>query len=234
MKDNQLNLRFAVGAPSGLRSSIWRVKSHGSEIYVSVRSFMGIQKISLHKDRTCLFKPTSDHRQIMERAGVELPTSLSIAWRRPESKRDLVPAMLITFPTAGLTAKGDVPPKLITWLPSAPNGHAIKVGFFFVGQGVKMSVTSDAPFKILADAHLPNGELIVIIASIQPFDVDAYFHQFRDGPVAGKLRFLTNKREFSKFGSRRCIVWSDPPKEGTHEFVEVGVAIETPRGGRPR
>jgi len=46
-------IRFAVGSPTGLRSSTWRIWSakHTKDVYLAARSIAGLQKVSLHESR---------------------------------------------------------------------------------------------------------------------------------------------------------------------------------------
>lgn len=193
---------------------------------------MGIFKASLHKDRNCFFKITTEHHKRMADAGVELPSVQPVVWKRPETpEKGLATAMVVTFPTIGLTAGGHVPDRPIEWLDPAPSDHAVKVGFFFTKffstqeAGTEVTLDPGAPTKYLAHVQLPNDETIILLASIHPFDAETFFHQFREKSVTAKPKFITEKQEFDESGHHRGIFWGDPYEEGFHEFVEVGVAV---------
>jgi hypothetical protein len=57
-------IRFAVGSPTGLRSSTWRIWSakHTKDVYLAARSIAGLQKVSLHETRSWSHSFVSDER----------------------------------------------------------------------------------------------------------------------------------------------------------------------------
>ncbi len=46
-------IRFALGKPDDINSSVWRVWTHNNDIYVAARSILGTIKTSLHEDGNC-------------------------------------------------------------------------------------------------------------------------------------------------------------------------------------
>ena len=56
-------LRFGVGTPSDVRSSIWRLWGNGDDLYLASRSLAGDVKISFHKSGICrIAQPSSSPR----------------------------------------------------------------------------------------------------------------------------------------------------------------------------
>jgi hypothetical protein len=57
-------IRFAVGSPTGLRSSTWRIWSakHTKDVYLAARSIAGLQKVSLHESQSWSHSFVSDER----------------------------------------------------------------------------------------------------------------------------------------------------------------------------
>jgi hypothetical protein len=57
-------IRFAVGSPTGLRSSTWRIWSakHTKNVYLAARSIAGLQKVSLHESQSWSHSFVSDER----------------------------------------------------------------------------------------------------------------------------------------------------------------------------
>jgi hypothetical protein len=56
-------LRFGVGTPSDVRSSIWRLWGNGDDLYLASRSIAGDVKISFHKSGICrIAQPSSSPR----------------------------------------------------------------------------------------------------------------------------------------------------------------------------
>jgi len=57
-------IRFAVGSPTGLRSSTWCIWSakHTKDVYLAARSIAGLQKVSLHESQSWSHSFVSDER----------------------------------------------------------------------------------------------------------------------------------------------------------------------------
>jgi hypothetical protein len=60
-------IRFAVGSPTGLRSSTWRIWSakHTKNVYLAARSIAGLQKVSLHESQNWSHSFVSDERALL-------------------------------------------------------------------------------------------------------------------------------------------------------------------------
>ena len=41
-------VRFTVGEPKGSQSSVWRLWTHGNDVYISLRDLTKVKKVSLH------------------------------------------------------------------------------------------------------------------------------------------------------------------------------------------
>lgn len=52
-------LRFAVGTPERLVSSVWRLWGKGDDLYLGMRSSLGIAKISFHQSGICRYAQVS-------------------------------------------------------------------------------------------------------------------------------------------------------------------------------
>lgn len=58
-KPKSIEIRFAVGDPAGLRSTVWKIAINGSDIYIMSRMFGADAKLSVHASGECIFANTS-------------------------------------------------------------------------------------------------------------------------------------------------------------------------------
>ena len=121
-------LRWAVGSPSGRRSSTWRIWGNKKgDVYLSVRALGGILKVSLHKDRRCQVGFTSEYA---EEATSKFGTT-SRHWSRwTLLERPVVRAIQIVFPDQDLAFFETDDSKQMRWLPAPGPGHATVVSIF--------------------------------------------------------------------------------------------------------
>jgi len=221
MARNGFHLRFAVGTANGPRSSVWRVRSYKSDVYIAPRDIMGSMKVSLHRDGNCFFKLTE---QGHERAsGCEkIP---AIKWTRPRPDRlDASVALFITFPAEGL-APGDpvVETRPIIWLPAPAPGEAMKVGFFFLAGVPKgYAVRLGGEERELGYYHLDNGDALVVAARIIPYDVTGPFADLLEAKgFTAKVVVPGGAREPKQGEAMRGIFYGDPPASGAFELVNM-------------
>lgn len=88
-------LRFAVGNSTDIRSSVWRLWSHGDELYLAAQSLAGLLKVSFHKSGILrIAQPSSQPRPALGRYDFGRD-SLEIAWR---IFAIIVPPRLVKYP----------------------------------------------------------------------------------------------------------------------------------------
>ena len=114
----RLNERFAVGALAGPRSSIWRLFSTGSDVYLT-SSKGGVEKISFHQSRICRRAFISEHGTPPGMSDRVIET-----WKRnrtPPSGSNLAICVFeLLFPTDYLSTAFDPTAKRVTWITPAP------------------------------------------------------------------------------------------------------------------
>lgn len=183
-------------------------------------------KVSLHKDRTCLFKVTGEHHGRMKTWDMEYTGPSHFArWRRPDSaSTTLANALLITVPMEGLAPhpiKRD--PSEVTWLTPPSKGQAVKIAFFFInGIDRKYDVSINPPAETLGYCHLDNGETVVVAARTMPIDLEQHFGWCRE-PRSGRPNHLTPNQNFKDSGLLRGVFHSDPPAVGTFELFDMAI-----------
>lgn len=69
-------LRFAVGTPEAIHSTIWRIWGNKDDLYLAGRSFAGAAKISFHKSGICRVAQSSAQ-----------PRAPLASWTRPKRER---------------------------------------------------------------------------------------------------------------------------------------------------
>ena len=216
-----------MGSRDGARSGVWRVRIYRSDVYVAVRSIMGFVKVSLHQDRNCLFKITSEHRREMASREVSTPMPDPFAhWTRlPTPDIGTATALRITMPTDYLRALGEIDQKEIHWLKPAPAGQAVTVAFVYTRQVARgYGIKNNPTVEYLGHSHLPNGETVVLLSKYSSFDSPTFFSTAMNKSVAPQ--FLTEDRELVGQDDLRGIFYGDAPKEGTFDLVDAaGFAI---------
>lgn len=121
-------IRWAAGAPSGPRSSTWRLwGDKKGDVYLSMRSQGGRIKASFHRDRRCSIGFTSEfHEEARERFGVQ--SRHMARWTLPDS--EVVRVAQILIPGDDLVAFEEGDNAQMRWLPAAGPGDATVVSVY--------------------------------------------------------------------------------------------------------
>lgn len=162
--------RFAVGSPSGLRSSVWRVWNNDNDVYFTVRALGGIKKVSLHESGQYQFSFTSEYHQSQKtNEHWQLESRHTQRWQRPlEISPSLTLVFRIIIPASELRSwPTEIPKnKPITWIESPPQDTAIEFDIFLSNPDLVVSTWPGAnamKTKLLVRNPLPNGEIFWIV-----------------------------------------------------------------------
>src|SRR3990172_658058 len=209
-KSTNLELRFAVGEPAGLQSSIWRVWSWNSEVYLAVRHMARIKKYSFHSSGVCREAFTDAHG-----TPSTLPDRAILKWTRqptpPKGQKAGALVACIGIANDYLSAPRGQAPEDVLWLAPTPPGEGIAFDLFFTHE------TQDAVTEMFAAGGrrlvnytlLPNGERFAIAAyRIRWGDKDLVV------PGEGKLNDLVFSADHPGPGRPIRIVLSPPLKDG--------------------
>lgn len=121
-------LRFAVVAADGRRSSVWRVWTQADEAYLATRSMAGQVKISLHASGYCQHGLTQRVRDLMP-----LGEQAFDRWYQPQGQPGVLePAYQIYFPGSELLLQQEPPPPSASLIPLSTDEHEVSVGVFKV------------------------------------------------------------------------------------------------------
>ena len=135
-------IRWAVGSPSGLRSSTWRLwGDKKGDIYVAVRILVGMTKVSFHRDGRCQVGFTDNYAATAARL-FGVPSRHWEKWRLPADP--VVRVLQVLVPHSELRSFADRNPRDITWLPTPPEGSVAVVSIIVSAQGSELQLRSGA------------------------------------------------------------------------------------------
>ncbi len=213
-----LDLRLAVGAIIGPRSSIWRIKSNRNDVYVSAGGSRA-SKISFHKSKTCRKAFHETHEP------VTVANRLMHEWQRA----DTPPAesgracLLIRFgiPTDYLSTGLALPTKKVMWVPAAPTGKT-RVICVLLTNDTEERLRRDLGKEcyLLAYKKLPDGEAVAVMTYVadsneNDFAVPSSHHQ--------KRHIIISKHDPAQTGRPVRFFRENNPKDGDcQEVWELG------------
>lgn len=126
-------IRWAVGSPSGLRSSTWRLWGNKKgDIYAAVRDLGGRAKASFHRDGKCHVGFTGNYAPTAARR-FGVASRHWQKWRLPADP--VVRVLQVLVPDSELRSFAERNPRDITWLPTPPEGSVAVVSIFVSAQG---------------------------------------------------------------------------------------------------
>jgi hypothetical protein len=162
-------IRFAVGSPTGLRSSTWRIWSakHTKDVYLAARSIAGLQKVSLHEtwswshsfvsdERAKPFVPPGSSRHIDIWPA---PPSFGEGWRR---------GYCIIVPSTDLRPWPQPEPGDIAFAPLPGTGHWVYIEVVFVAAGTTTRLVFDEIHLIGSMSLVDGSEVKVVARRVRP------------------------------------------------------------------
>jgi hypothetical protein len=167
-KKAKVDLRLAIGAPDGPRSSIWRAYSNKNEVYVSHGGLGGVQKFSFHSSGICRHAYTEQ-----EGPAPGFEDRASLKWRRSPAKTDsLVYVLVARFPTDVLSTALVKEAKAVTWIPPAPSGQTTFLEFVFtrLDENTMQKIAERDRRTLIDRTALPSGEVFVTSWTHDKFD----------------------------------------------------------------
>jgi hypothetical protein len=159
-----LDLRFAVGEANGPQSRVWRLWSHGGDVYCAVRDGGRLLKVSLHCARgdrppICQLSITSEfHDKLGEES--RSPTGRHLErWQRsvPDRHGDILGTRVL-IPFESVRSRTATHRKPTTWLTIPDPNGAIEIALLFRPPDRHWSSAEPTHTTELAATVLPNGE----------------------------------------------------------------------------
>ena len=213
-----LDLRLAVGTIIGPRSSIWHIKSHRNDVYVSGGGSRA-SKISFHKSKTCRKAFHETHQP------VTVANRLMHEWQRadtPPAESGRVCLLIrLGIPTDYLSTGLAVPTKKVMWVPAAPTGKT-RVICVLLTNDTEERLRRDLGKEcdLLAYKKLPDGEAVAVMTYVADsnengFAVPSSHHQ--------KRHIIISKHDHAQTGRPVRFFGENNPKDGDcQEVWEMG------------
>jgi hypothetical protein len=233
-KSGRSTARFAVGSREGPRSNVWVLftsKRH-NDVYISIRSFADVVKVSLHESGSWRWAFTREH---LSTSSPVIPPGANRTvdmWQRPsEIAPGCIQAFQVWVPSSEVTmpenpeAKPDRYQKKIHWVPRAPEGYSTCFTVVFSGpEVVPLSWDAKAgkhtyPARPIWHAELPkHGQKVWVLAHEQPMSeierkgiemCRQLCHQFFKHEVGTIYTALEDRRTFvytADAEGKRCFI----------------------------
>ncbi|HXD55147.1 MAG TPA: hypothetical protein VN618_10380 [Solirubrobacteraceae bacterium] len=181
-------LRVTAGTDRGARASVWRIYTHGDDIYVETRHAGGAIKTSLHKSGR--FRHAFDAKHASRWVGDG--DRAFVKWKEPEGEPGNVRLLLkIIMPTDELTVPAEEPADVekVKLLDPAPAGEATVVSLWRLPPGEAVDsdgrrVTHEGK-ELIANWPLPEKGSLLIFTGTEPVKAEGIENAYRE--VAGQL-----------------------------------------------
>ena len=156
----------------GPRSSIWRVFSNKSDVYIVNGGMGGIEKFSFHASGTCRHAFTQEEGPAFP--GQDRAQS---KWRRVTGPTDeIVFALVARFPSDFLSSALKAGTKPVRWVAPAPRGYATVIEFVFtrLSELEMHALAARHGRQIIDQTTLPNGEVFVTTRLHAPWNGEPF------------------------------------------------------------
>lgn len=228
--------RFGVGRDGQAWTSSWRAAARNSDFYVGDSRLMGDCKISLHASGWCRVAFASTVAAKFAHEDGVVPDRAKTKWKRPETPdTGVLHVLSLAFPTDLLSPIGPIPDhtaaKRVHWLPPAPRGQALELGFFYTREtpGRAMLRFRGVALPIIT-TDLGNGETVVIAARMAPFDV-APIAALRARRFQSLSPVVDQMSEGEALEGLSAFLVNDPDIDGRLQVVVVGGLSLVRNGG---
>ena len=176
VKKGDLVIRIGVGSRDGPKSGVWRiwVGKGKSDVYVAVRSYAGIFKVSLHQTGECNVSLTSQFAEKNPSALSKLSGSRHFdKWRRvTHSGSQLSIPFRLVFPGSELRqiSTPDDQDPAVQWIEPPASNYSVDVAVVFTGQcyGKGDWPLRQQGARLLGSFQLPNGEVLWLLYLSSP------------------------------------------------------------------
>ena len=173
-------LRFCVGEPAGLRSTVWKIWTNRNDVYLSSRTIASQMKISLHKSGACQFSKTSES---FARTGKRNRGRHMERWQRraeyPESGAVHLFRVILPQTELRLASVEAKPAKDVVWYPSPPLGYGAYIELWLTPPLDEPPTQPQFIHDLLGVLPLSNGQYVgttVRYLEIEPQDNEHLRH----------------------------------------------------------
>jgi hypothetical protein len=155
-------IRVAVGETSGKRSTVWKIWTQKSDVYIQSRMMGSDSKVSLHASGQCQWSDTSEW--VSRQSEAKNSDRHIVKWNLPE----ILPGQTthvfrIVIPHSELR-QINIDEKLnkIVWLPEPNQGYATQIECYITPQLDGPPDTSNSPYQYLATLALSDRRWFVL------------------------------------------------------------------------
>jgi len=152
-------LRFCIGEPAGLRSTIWKIWANRNDVYLSSRALASYMKVSLHESGMCQFSHTSES---FARTGKRNRDRHIQKWQRravcPKSGAVHLFRVIIPSTELRLAPAKQKEAKDVIWHPAPPIGYGAYVELWLTPVLVRSPAPDEFMNDLLGVLSLANGQ----------------------------------------------------------------------------
>ena len=154
------SIKFAVGKPGDLFSTVWHVAVTKDDVYVGTAHVMAIMKLSLHGSGVWAWAATEESG-----AKFENGNRRAKRWLRPSEHAPGItrgPSILVPWTSFGSHRRGpDSNVSGVFWVPKPETGEMVEFSFYFVALGVE--TRWNATETVVAERKLTSGGRLVVL-----------------------------------------------------------------------
>jgi hypothetical protein len=227
-------VRFTVGEPKGSQSSVWRLWTHGNDVYISLRDLTKVKKVSLHPSGRWRNAWAEEH--VAKGSPFVAPGQdrATDKWERPpELAPGVTRAFDIVVPASEVTQPQHLDPnslngKKIMWVPPAPEGYATYFTVVFTTAAVTATTLPGWPGRndgteLVWRVNLPNEETVWLITYERPVDpwMQQHLAEFKRSAVPAARRRIEEAGYSSDIEDARAAIYYRNEDLGMRFYIDV-------------
>ncbi|MDF2926591.1 MAG: hypothetical protein K0R57_5505 [Paenibacillaceae bacterium] len=157
-------LRFSIGEPKSIRSSVWKVWVNKSDIYILTRMLGSDSKVSLHESGQCQWSRNFDSVAKFTNAPIRNRDRHIVKWNLPiVNEGEAKHIFRIIIPRSELREINiEENLKKVRWLPLPRTGHAVQIECYITQPLLSAPDTASSPYNHIASLPLADGRWFVL------------------------------------------------------------------------
>jgi len=211
-------IRFGVNSENGEQSSIFRMWTNKSDVYISVRSLACIAKVSLHESGHWQYSYTSES---ISNKNVPNQSRHIEKWERPQNNiaNGCTLAFRVVVPRSELRQNNNTVKKAVSWVPNNKPGSLSDFILIFTNSGVNVNGwpgKDSMDTQLLKRILLPNKETIWLVtrnSMITETEI-VYLEQKRNELIMGIPEDFNNVTEI-----HNSLYGIEP--DGSRKFIDM-------------
>ena len=167
-------LRFCIGTPDGPHSSVWKIWTRRSDVYLSARALAADLKVSLHESGQCQLSRTTEW---IARSGLRNCDRHLQQWRRRRAYPASATVHLFRVVIPGTELRCASPERTpackVVWYPPPPTGHAACIELWLTPRVADRPSAANFANDLLGILTLDDGRFVGVTArylEIEPCD----------------------------------------------------------------